>query len=143
MLLGGNIFVHSEDIFIPKETSNAEKISQSVFEEAKSGKSLKELASSYNFNYEELYHFDGELDQDFFDAVASIEENDTTLLQLESGWYIIKRLPPDENYVYINCYDLAYEYLFLKMNEHISEYEKTLNIEFTDFGKSLDITKIS
>jgi len=143
MLLGGDIFVHSEDFFIPNETPDAEEIAKELLTEAQGGRSLKELAKENGFNYEELYHFDGELDPDFFNAIVSVGENELILLNLDSGWYVIKRLPPDEEYVYLNCYDLAYEYLFLKMNEHISEYEKTIEIELTDFGKSLDLTKIN
>lgn len=144
MLLGSGIMLRAEDIFIPKDTPDGENIVNSIFSQAKQGDTyLSEIAEQYPAaQYETLYLFEGEYDEKFFNAVASIEEEDVTLLSLDSGWYIIHRLAPSGDYVYQNCYNLAYEYLFLKMNEHISEYEKTLTIEFTNFGKSLDITKI-
>jgi len=142
LLLGGNILVHSEDIFIPKGTENAAEIADVMLLDAQNGKELKTLANENGFEHEQFYHFDGELDKDFFNTVKELEENEITVLELDTGWYVIKRLPPDGSYIFFNCYDLAYEYLFLKMNERIAEYEKTLVIELTDFGKSVDITKM-
>ena len=144
LLLGGNIWVRSEHIFISADINDAEALALSLKDKAKDGKSLSELASeNASFQYQELYQFEGELDPEFFGAVCSVEEQDVTVIQLDSGWYVIKRLAPPMEFIFNNCYDIAYQYLFIKMNEHIAEYEKTLTIEFTDFGKSIDLTKMN
>jgi len=144
LFLGGNVWVRSEQIFISSDITNAEELAHELFEKAKDVKSLSELASSdTNFKYDTFYQFEGELDPDFYNAVCSVEENEITVLNLEAGWYVIKRLSPPMDYIFNNCYELAYQYLFIKMNEHIAEYEKTLNIEFTDFGRSIDLTKMN
>ncbi len=145
-LLSETVILRSEHIYIPEELENSSNIASDLFARAKDGDDLTDLAnglSSSGVVREELTQVKGERNPDYYNAADKLQKNDLTLLHTESGWYVIRRLELNIEYVMTYYFDLIYTYLSIKTNEHISGYEDALELVLTDFGKSVDLIEIN
>ncbi len=145
-LLEETVILRSEHIYIPETLENADKIAAELLSNAESGGDLTELASGLSSSgvvREELTQVKGERNPDYYNAADKIEHNEITLLHTEAGWYVIRRLELDMEYVLYYYFDLIYTYLSIVTNEHISVYEDTLDLVLTDFGKSIDLVAVN
>ncbi len=146
LLLSETMILRSEHIYIPETLENSGNIASDLFARAEGGDDLTELASGLSSSgvvREELTQVKGERNPDYYNAADKLEKNDLTLLHTEAGWYIIRRLELDIEYVMTYYFDLVYTYLSIITNEHISVYEDTLELVLTDFGKSIDLVQVN
>lgn len=144
-LLAEKVVLTTEHIYVPEDLSNSELKANDLFEKAQAGEKLSDLAKGLDVDgiiHEKLTTVEGELTADYYNAVLALDHGSLTLLHLESGYYILRRLELDLEHV-MNCYfDLIYTYLSIKTNENLTAYEAGMKIELTEFGKGLDLTKI-
>ncbi len=144
-LIAETVILRSEHIYIPETLENAEALASDLFAQAEGGGSLTDLASGLSSKgvvREELTQVKGERNPDYYNAADKLEHNNLTLLHTEAGWYVIRRLELDMEYVLYYYFDLIYTYLSIVTNEHISKYEDTLELVLTDFGKSIDLIAV-
>ncbi len=144
-LLEEKVILTAEHIFVPADLSNGELKAKNLFERAVAGEKLSELAKGLDVDgiiHEKLTTVEGELNSDYYNAVRALDHGSMTLLKLESGWYVLHRLELDIEYVMRYYFDLIYTYLSIKTNENLTAYEADMEIELTEFGRSLDLTKI-
>ena len=90
----------------------AKKTAEEVLEKAQNGEDFDTLISDYSPNTandsdENGYIFtDNETGVEFEEGVDSIKADEFTLVQSDSGYYVIKRLPLDESQ---ECFEEEYE----------------------------------
>lgn len=143
LLYSGNIVLRTEHIYVPMSLPSADIISDDLYKSVKSGISLSNAAESIDhIKYETLTQVKGERDPSYYEAAEAINENDIALVCTESGYYIIKRMELDPEYLNNYYFELIYTYVSLKTGEHISAYQDTIDLTLTDFGKSIDLVKL-
>ena len=122
---------------------------QKVVEQIKNGESINTLiGSSVNEDFALTttngYYFGrGEMLQAYEDAAFALEINEVSdVVETSSGFYVIQRLPLEAVYVMQHLDTLIDQYQYSELNRYIDERQAQLDIEFNDYGKSLDLTAI-
>lgn len=105
------------------------------------------VGSSYNKDMtisQNGYYFSyGEFDVEYEKAAMLLEIGETgRVVKCQDGYYIIRRLELDDDYIIHNLDTLKTQYHMSYINKLIDEAEATLNFKFNDYGKTLDLTKI-
>lgn len=144
LLYDGNILLRTEHIYFPNSIENVSDIALSAYWSVFYGeKSISDFVNAESgIVREEFYQVEGERNKIYYDAAMKLDEDDYECIETENGWYLIHRLAPDMSYVNENYFDLIYSYISIKVNEKIEAYANTLELNWTDFGKGLDFTKI-
>ncbi len=93
------------------------------------GKYFARYTSDYGDEYENAAF---ELDEGELSGVVTTED----------GYYVILRLPVEEDYLTTNFDDFKDDILGSEFNVIINEYKDKLVFEFNDYGRSIDILEI-
>ena len=89
------------------------------------------------------YFMRGEYEKAYEDAAFSLAENEYSgVIEGENGFYIILRLPKESEYIEKNFESLKDRYLFVMFEKIIDERAVSGEIEYTEYGKTLDFAKI-
>ncbi|MBE6557975.1 MAG: hypothetical protein E7661_03060 [Ruminococcaceae bacterium] len=90
------------------------------------------------------YYFTyGEMDEAYEEATFALSIGEVSkVLETSSGYYIIMRLAPNENYVTLNAQTLLSYYQSAFMGAYIERYDEDCQIVLNDYGKSLDLVKL-
>lgn len=91
------------------------------------------------------YYFTrGEMITAYEDAAFALEVGDfSDVIQTQTGFYVIKRLPLETSYVLTNLTNLINQYQFSLLNKYIDDRQAELVFEFNEYGAGLDLTKIN
>jgi len=105
------------------------------------------VGSSYNKDMtisQNGYYFSyGEFEDAYEKAAMALNVGENSnVVKCQSGYYIIRRLELDDDYILLNLDTLKAQYYMAYINKLIDEAEASMSFKFNDYGKSLDLTKI-
>ncbi len=140
-------------VYIPyKDTNRAEKlaIAQTVYDKAVAGEDFDELIKEYGQDntmaaYIEpgYYYAVGSKVPEFEEAVENIGSGEIApILDLKTGFFVIKRLNIDLEYVEDNLYRFTDMYLAKAFNNMIADLEKDMEISYGDVWNNLTIDSV-
>lgn len=76
-------------------------------------------------------------------AAFGLRENELSgIVEAPDGYYIIIRLPIEEDYLVQNFEDFKDDIMGSEFNKRLAEYKKDLSFELNEFGKTIDILEI-
>jgi hypothetical protein len=76
-------------------------------------------------------------------AAFDLRENELSeIVEAEDGYYIIIRLPLEEDYLKENYEDFKDDIMGSEFNKRLAEYKENLSFELNEFGKTIDILEI-
>ncbi len=89
------------------------------------------------------YFMRGEYEKAYEDAAFALEIDEySDVVECSGGFYIIKRLEKESEYIEVNFDSLKDRYIYVKFEEIVDEKAENAEIEYTDFGKELDIAAL-
>ncbi len=89
------------------------------------------------------YFMRGEYEKAYEDAAFALLENEySRVVESEDGFYIILRLPKEEDYIEMNFESLKDRYIYVMFEKIIDRKVSEMSIEYTDYGKSLDFSAL-
>ncbi len=89
------------------------------------------------------YFMRGEYEKAYEDAAFALLENEySRVVESEDGFYIILRLPKEEDYIEMNFDSLKDRYIYVMFENMINARANELELEYTDYGKTLDFASL-
>lgn len=121
-----------------------------ILEKAQNGDDFVDLVKTYCDNpdmvsvaEEGTYYTIGQIIESVEKEVEKLEENEISgVLELREGYFIIQRLPIEDEYVTNNFNDFVEMYVARIFNEMVIELEKTVTIKTSKLWDDLKITDI-
>ena len=99
-------------------------------------KDLTISQNGYYFSY-------GEFDAAYESAVFELEVGETSkIVTTKTGYYIIQRLPLDNDYIFMNLDTLKTQYHMSYINKLVNEEKEKISFSFNDYGKTLDLVNM-
>ena len=132
--------------------AEAKKLAEDVLAKAQSGEDFSALMAEYGWDpgmesSPQGYYITPETSfvQEFLDASFALKENEISGLVENSsyGWFIIKRLPVDMDYVEENYSDLVSEYDTTRFQEIYSEETEKMEVTYSDIFEQLTVDSIT
>lgn len=125
-------------------------LSKKVRELATSGVDFKDLISEYGEDetmeskLEDGYYFTlGSITEEIEDIVLDLEENDISeVIDTGYAYYIIQRLPIDDDYVDAHLEDFRISYCARIFNEMLDEKASEISVEFKSLYNELNVFNI-
>ncbi|MBR1751780.1 MAG: peptidylprolyl isomerase [Ruminococcus sp.] len=133
----------------------AKKVAEEVLQKVKDGEDFDKLIKEYgwdpgmeNDKYKDGYYVrpDSSFIQEFKDEAFRLKENETSTELIESsayGYFILKRLPVDMDYVEEHFDTLVQEYDSPRIQELYSDLTEELKVEESDTYKKLAYNSIT
>lgn len=124
------------------------KLAEKVVSQLDEGEPLTRMIGRYSedvfMTTTDGYYFTrGEYEKAYEDAAFALAENEYSgVIEGDSGFYIIMRLPKEADYIEKNFESLKDRYLFVMFENIICERAAEAEIEYTDYGKTLDILNL-
>ena len=124
----------------------AKKLAEEVLDKAKSGEDFDKLIKEYGWDpgmetYEQGYYMNRNSNfvDEFKNAGFKLKENEVSDLveSTEYGWFIIKRLPVDMDYVEKNIDSLIVEYDSPAVSKLYSEIMEKMEVSYNDIYEKL------
>lgn len=124
----------------------AKKLAEEVLDKAKSGEDFDKLIKEYGWDpgmetYEQGYYMNRNSNfvDEFKNAGFKLKENEISDLveSTEYGWFIIKRLPVDMDYVEKNIDSLIVEYDSPAVSKLYSEIMEKMEVSYNDIYEKL------
>lgn len=134
-----------------KAKEKAKKLAEEVLKKAKDGEDFSELIKEYGWDPGMETNPDGyyitpdtSFVQEFKDASFALKENEISGLTENDayGWFIIKRLPVDLDYVDEHYSDLVSEYDTPRFQKIYSDTTDKMKVEYSDTYKKLTADSI-
>ncbi|MEE0969835.1 MAG: peptidylprolyl isomerase [Clostridia bacterium] len=89
------------------------------------------------------YFMRGEYDKAYEEAAFALSENEYSgIVETKDGFYIIKRLPKDNDYIEKNFQTLKDRYLFVMFERLIEARSGEASVEYTEYGNKLDLLNL-
>ncbi len=141
-----HVFVRNDD-GENLEDNRAE--AQKVLDELKAGKSFNNMVGS-KYNDDLLttsvnghYFGKGEMNEAYEKAAYELDVNEYSgIVETDEGFYIIKRLPIEDDYVNTYFEELKMQYQYAAVNTDISEIRDELSFEANELGRSIALWSI-
>ena len=130
----------------------AKKLAEEVLDKAKSGEDFDKLIKEYGWDpgmetYEQGYYMNRNSNfvDEFKNAGFKLKENEVSDLveSTEYGWFIIKRLPVDMDYVEKNIDSLIVEYDSPAVSKLYSEIMEKMEVSYNDIYEKLTPQRIT
>lgn len=124
------------------------KKAQKVLDELTGGADIKKMIGRYSEDIymtttDGYYFMKGEYTLAYEEAAFALDINEYSgVVETEDGFYVIQRLEKSNDYVNTNFESLKDRYLYLCYEKLLNDRIETAEKEFTEYGNSLDITKI-
>ena len=141
-------FIYTSDIYIKfeyiaygSEVADREALADAALAKLNGGADMESLADEGKSTYYSGAYVKGECSGDFFNAVIRAEEDKATVFEANGTLYLLRRLPIMQD-VNSGCRDIMMKYVRVLTLEYIDNYAKKIDMNYTDFGKSLDILEI-
>ena len=121
------------------------QLAEQVYQMMLDGKPIEDLiGSKYNEDTSEgkvPYHFTrGEMDLAYEEAAFALKIGEFSgVVECDEGFYIIERRPLDEAYVTNNVTTLYQNYQYAQVEALLTDYRKTIVVEWTEYGNSIDL----
>lgn len=134
-----------------KSDAENRKALEGVLAELESGADFNDLVKKYGEDTAQTsdgyYFMKGEMQPAYEKAAFDLEIDETSgIVETEDGFYLIRRLEKQKEYVFLNCYgegaplyDAYQQYTFLSM---VDEKQSELTFTPNGFGSSLDLTAL-
>ena len=143
-------FIRTLHIYIQndegEDVSENRKKAEKALAELEGGEKLTRLIGRYG-EYDGMtttdgyYFMRGEYEKVYEDASFALAENEYSgIVEGETGFYIIARLPKEAEYIEKNFESLKDRYLYENFEELIAAEAEKAELVFTDYGKTVDIT---
>ncbi|MBO4413956.1 MAG: peptidylprolyl isomerase, partial [Clostridia bacterium] len=138
-------FTRISYVFIPRDAEDAMALALEANEKIESGADFSEVVEEYgqDANMSSLlgrgyYYVEGEIIDGVADEAASLEPGETSgVIDLGEGYFIIKRLPLDMDYVRSDLGAFRTKYLAYLFNEMVSETAAGLSVKYEKLYSSL------
>ncbi len=123
-------------------------LAETVLSELELGEPFKRMIGRYSEDVfmtttDGYYFMRGEYERSYEDAAFALEENEYSgVVEGSDGFYIIQRLPKESQYIEKNFESLKDRYLFVKFEEILQKKADEAAIDYTDYGKNLDILNL-
>ena len=89
------------------------------------------------------YITEGEYFSAYDKTVFALDENEISgVIESTDGFYIVQRLPLEDDYINTNYEELKIKYQYSYINKLIYERRDELSFEFNEYGASLDLVNI-
>ncbi len=89
------------------------------------------------------YFMRGEYEKAYEDAAFALSENEYSgVVESEDGFYIILRLPKENDYIENNFDSLRDRYIYVMFENMIDERASEMVLEYTDYGKNLNFASL-
>ena len=141
-------FVYTSDIYVKfeyiaygSEVADREAMADAALLKLEGGADMESLADGKSSTYYAGAYVKGECSGDFFNSVLRAEEDKATVFEANGTLYLLRRLPIMQD-VNAGCRDIVMKYVRVLTLEYIDNYAKKIDMNYTDFGKSLDILEI-
>ncbi len=127
------------------DIDNNRAMAEQVREMLVTGTDIKSLVGSvYNEDIyaptTPYYFMKTEYEQAYEDAAFALEIGEISdIVESEDGFYIIVRQPLDPDYITANLTELMQRYQYAELQSLLAEQRALLTVEWTDYGKSLDL----
>ena len=120
-----------------------------VLDELKGGKSFNSMVGSkYNDDLMTTtvnghYFAEGEMEEVYEKAAFALEVGEySDIIETAGGFYIIKRLPLEDDYINHYFENLKSQYQYAAVNKDINAERGALSLVLNDFGKTLELWSI-
>ncbi len=121
-------------------------IAELVISELEGGKSFNSMVGSkYNddlwtTSVNGHYFGRGEMEKEYEDAAYALEEGKySDIIETDSGFYIIRRLPLQDDYINTYFEELKTQYKYAVVNSDIAAERAKLSLALSDFGASVEL----
>lgn len=114
-----------------------------------SGTDIKQLiGSKYNEDVTApstpYYFMKTEYDERYESAAFALEIGEISeVVETDDGFYIIVRQPLSESYIAANLTELFQRYQYAQVESILADERAALTVEWTDYGRSLDLVSLS
>jgi len=147
-------FVRTVHVYVQNDAGDDVEANRRAAEEVRErilgGESInKIIGSSVNEDYDltttDGYYFNrGEKIGEYEEAAFALEVGSISeVVETYSGFYVIKRLPLDADYVLKNFSTLKYNYQYSELNKFIDEKQSELTFVPNDYCKGLDLVAMN
>lgn len=145
-------FIRTLHIYIGNDTGESieenRAEAESLVKELDNGADFNKLIGSHSEDFYMTttngYYFTyGEMDLAYEKAAFALAEGEYSgVVETDSGFYIIRRLPKDESYINRNFEDLKTQYLSALFYNIIEARRDEITLTMTEYGQALSLWKI-
>ncbi|MBO5354786.1 MAG: hypothetical protein J6B09_01810 [Clostridia bacterium] len=159
-LINSDSFLHTVHVFIDRGNGKTDeenranaaalqaRVAAKTTSEERYEQMRKELGGVYNNDYFDLlgngYYFTrGETERVYEDAAFALNDYEVSpVIESVEGYYIVMRLPKDENYIADHFQELKEKTYYVKLNEMVDQRLSTMTLEMTNYGERLDLLEL-
>lgn len=147
-------FIRTNHIFLKGKTAENKALIEKLYSDIKSGDNpqmeLITLKGFYCADYtmttlhgKYFARYTSDYGDEYELAAFELRENELSdIVEAPDGYYIIIRLPIEEDYLKLNYEDFKDDIMGSEFNKRLAEYKEDLTFELNDFGKTIDILEI-
>lgn len=140
-------FIRTQHVYIQKGLENSLESAEYVASVlADDPDRVNEMIGKYSTGDASLdgsYFTYGEMIDAYEDAAFALGINEASgVVEVDDGYYIIVRLPKDDDYIDRNIVELMDRYVNIKFYEIIDERQAELVFSFNEYGSSIDLTEM-
>lgn len=140
-------FIRTTSIFIKNDDGESindnRAAAERILSEIRNGTPLESfIGSKYNQDLGacDYYFMKGYFDEEYEEAAFDLEIGEVSgVVEVDGGFYIIKRMPIEDGYFLDNLSMLQNMYIVCKTYENISELADEIDFELNAYGKTVDI----
>ncbi len=89
------------------------------------------------------YFMKGEYELAYEEAAFALGVNEVSeIIEGSAGFYVIKRLPKEEEYIEKNFESLKDRFIFVMFEQYIENRSSSAELEYTEYGKKLDFLNL-
>lgn len=147
-------FIRTNHIFLKGKTAENKALIEQLYSDIKSSDNpeleLIMLKGRYCADYtlttihgKYFARYTSDYGDEYELAAFDLGENKLSgIVEAPDGYYIIIRLPVEEDYLKLNYEDFKDDIMGSEFNKRLAEYKEDLTFELNDFGKTIDILEI-
>ena len=147
-IIGGDDFIRTVHIYISndegEDIEENRKKAEKAMEGLKNGEPFNRMIGRYSEDVfmtttDGYYFMRGEYDEAYENAAFALSVDEySDIIEVDGGFYIIKRLQKEQEYIDKNFESLKDRYLYVMFERVVDKKAADAVIEYTEFGKTLD-----